>query len=133
MQKRILIIDDEPRWIEFARRDLNEFEVAVAKDTEAAIAELAAAPYDVAIVSSRRLDVLKTIRDRFAGTRVVVATVQPTTQEALTAYRLGAVRYCTKSFGLTDLQVCMRGLVVYPSSNETLNSVSQLPVCVNSI
>ena len=30
MKGRILIIDDEPRWIDFARSDLSKFEIVVA-------------------------------------------------------------------------------------------------------
>jgi DNA-binding NarL/FixJ family response regulator len=55
------------------------------------------------IASSRRLDVLKTIAEKYADKQVVVTTVRPTTQEALTAYRLGARRYFAKSFGPQDL------------------------------
>jgi DNA-binding NtrC family response regulator len=103
MKGRILVIDDEPRWIDFAKSDLSKFEIVVARDVKTAIAELEADQFDLVIASSRRLDMLETIRKRFADKPVVVMTVQPTTQEALTAYRLGAVRYFPKSFGQRDL------------------------------
>ena len=93
MKGRILIIDDEPRWIDFAKSDLSKFEIVVARDIETAIVELEADRFDLVIASSRRLDMLDNIRRRFADKRVVVMTIQPTTQEALTAYRLGAIRY----------------------------------------
>jgi len=100
MKTRILIIDDEPRWIDFAKNDLNKFEIVVAPDKETALAELEANQFDLVIASSRRLDVLEVIAEKYP---VVVMTVQPTTQEALAAYRLGAVRYFAKSFGRRDL------------------------------
>ena len=103
MNGRILIIDDEPRWIDFATSDLSKFQIVVARDIETAIDELEADQFDLVIASSRRLDVLDTIRKRFSEKRVVVMTVQPTTQEALTAYRLGAIRYFPKSFSRRDL------------------------------
>jgi len=103
MKTRILIIDDEPRWIEFAKSDLNKFEIVVAPDTKAALAELEADQFDLVIASSRRLDVLEIIAQKYSDRRVVVTTVQPTTQEALAAYRLGARRYFAKSFGHQDL------------------------------
>ena len=90
MKTRILIIDDEPRWIEFAKSDLNKFEIVVAPDTKTALAELEADQFDLVIASSRRLDVLEVIAQKYSDRRVVVTTVQPTTQEALVAYRLGA-------------------------------------------
>ena len=103
MKTRILIIDDEPRWIEFARSALGRFEIIVAPTVEAALAELEADEFDLVIASSRRLDVLEVIAEKYSDKRVVVTTVQPTTQEALAAYRLGAVRYFAKSFGRRDL------------------------------
>jgi DNA-binding NtrC family response regulator len=103
MTVRILIIDDEPRWIDFVKNDLGTFEIVVAPDTEQALAELAADQFDLVIASSRRLDVLKIIAQKYSNKRVVVTTVQPTTQEALTAYRLGAIRYFAKSFSPRDL------------------------------
>ena len=103
MKTRILIIDDEPRWIDFARSDLGKFEVVTAPDTKTALTELEADQFDLVIASSRRLDALKVIARRYSDKRVVVTTVQPTTQEALAAYRLGAMRYFPKSFGHRDL------------------------------
>lgn len=103
MKMRILIIDDEVHWIDFAKSDLSNFEIVVAPDKKTALAELKADQFDLVIASSRRLDVLKVIAEEYADKRVVVTTVQPTTEEALTAYRLGAVHYFAKSFGRQDL------------------------------
>ncbi len=114
MRTRILIIDDEPCWIEFAKNDLNQFEIVVAPDKETAITELEANQFDLVIASSRRLDVLEIIAEKYADKRVVVTTVQPTTEEALAAYRLGAKRYFAKSFGDRDLVEHVEGII--PSS-----------------
>ena len=103
MKTRILIIDDEPRWINFAKSDLPKFDIIVANDVKAALAELEADQFDLVIASSRRLDVLEVITQKYSGKKVVVTTVQPTTQEALAAYRLGAMRYFAKSLGRRDL------------------------------
>lgn len=103
MKARILIIDDEPRWLEFARSDLSRFEIVVAKDVDTAICLLEDDQFDLIIASSRRLDALEVIARRFSDKPVVVTTVQPTTKEALAAYRLGALRYFPKSFGPEDL------------------------------
>ncbi len=103
MKARILIIDDEPHWLEFARRDLGQFEIVVAPDTQTALAELKANRFDLVIASSRRLDALEIIAREYSDKRVIVTTVQPTIQEARAAYRLGAVRYFPKSFSPQDL------------------------------
>ncbi len=99
MIARILIIDDEPRWINFARDNLGTtFEVEVATDLEEALAKLKKDRYDLIIASSRRLDVLEAINEKFPEKRVVVATGQPTTREAITMYRFGVLDYFAKDF-----------------------------------
>lgn len=103
MKARILIVDDEPRWIEFAKNDLSRFEIVVAPDAQTALDELEKGEFDLIIASSRRLDVLELIARKYSSKRVIVTTVQPTTREALAAYRLGALRYFAKSFGRNDL------------------------------
>ena len=98
MKGRILIIDDEPRWIEFAKGALERFSIEVAPDLETALAKLEDNRYDLIIASSRRLNVLEIIAQRYPDKRTVVATVRPTTREAINAYRLGALDYFAKSF-----------------------------------
>ncbi len=103
MRARILIIDDEPRWISFVKSNLDKFEIDVAPDKETALTKLDASQFDLVIASSRRLDVLEIIRAKYADRLVVVTTLQPTTHEAASAYRLGAKRYFPKSFNTRDL------------------------------
>jgi DNA-binding NtrC family response regulator len=96
---RILVVDDEPRWLDFARDNLGTaFEVEVATDLETALAKLKKNLYDLIIASSGRLNVLEAITNQFPRKRLVVATGQPTTREAITMYRLGAMDYFTKDF-----------------------------------
>jgi DNA-binding NtrC family response regulator len=95
---RILIIDDEPRWIEFAKDALEKFKIEIAPDLETALAKLEDNRFDLIIASSRRLSVLEVIAERYPDKRMVVATVRPTTREAINAYRLGALDYFAKSF-----------------------------------
>lgn len=100
---RILLIDDEPRWIDFARRDLESFEIVVAKGLDEAVAELEQDQFDLVIASSRWLRVLELIREKYAEKRVMVTTIRPTPEEALSAYRNGAVDYIPKSFADREL------------------------------
>jgi DNA-binding NtrC family response regulator len=96
---RLLIVDDDPRWIQFAEVDLGEaFEVNVATGLENVLARLRQNHYDLIIVSSRRLDVVKLIHTQFPQKRVVVATGQETVGEAINAYRLGVYDYFAKDF-----------------------------------
>ncbi len=96
---RILIIDDEPRWLDFAKDDLGViFEVEVAANLETALTKLKKNHYALIIASSRQLDILETIRKGYPDKRIIVATGQPTTREAINMYRLGALDYFPKDF-----------------------------------
>jgi len=96
---RILIIDDEPRWLDFTKDNLGTaFEIEVATDLETALAKLKENNYDLIIASSRWLDVLQAISLDYPEERVVVATGQPTTREAITVYRFGVLDYFAKDF-----------------------------------
>ena len=111
MKARILIIDNEPRWLDFAKNDLDKFEIVVASDSPAALSELKDDQFDLVIASSNNLDVLKEIAEKFSDKRVVVTTVRPNTREALDAYRLGAMRYFPKSFSPRNLLDHVRAVI----------------------
>lgn len=111
MKMRILLIDDEPRWIDFARRDLDSFEIVVANSLDEAVTELEQDRFDLVIASSRWLKVLELIREKYAEKRVMVTTIRPTPEEALSAYRNGAVDYIPKSFADRELLEHVRKVV----------------------
>ena len=115
MKTRILIIDNEPRWIDFVKDDLSRFEIVVAPNIQVALKELENGHFDLVIASSRHLDALETISKIHSGKRFIVTTINPNTQEALHAYRLGASRYISKSFGKQDLYNRVREVI--PLSN----------------
>lgn len=103
MKVRILIIDNEPRWLDFVKNDLHKFEIVVAPDIKTALAELKKDNFELVIASSNNLEILETISKEYSDKRVVVTTVRPSTREARDAYRLGALRYFPKSFSPKDL------------------------------
>lgn len=103
MNARILLIDDEQRWIDFARRDLQRFDLVVAHDTRTARAALEENGFDLIIASARRLDALERVASRYKGKRIFVTTLRPTTQESVAAYKRGARDYFPKTFGTGDL------------------------------
>jgi DNA-binding NtrC family response regulator len=97
MRVRILIIDSDPSWIEFAKSKLGKlFDVEVATDLETAMAKLEENRYDLVITSSGRMNVLEIIRKEHPKKRVVVATQQSSVPEAIHTYRLGALDYFEK-------------------------------------
>ncbi len=99
MKTRILIVDNESRWIEFAQNDLQTtFEVVVAATTREAASQLEDDNFDLVIVNARNTEVLELLSKRFSEKRMVVTTVQPSVEEAIQAYRFGAADYFPKSF-----------------------------------
>lgn len=100
---RILIIDNEPRWLEFAQQDLITFEIVVAHNEQEAREQLEQDQFDLVVANASSMDILELIAAQYSEKKVVVTTVKPTTQEALRAYRSGALRYFSKSFGRQDL------------------------------
>ena len=115
MTTSILIVDDEPRWINFAKDDLGTtFEVEVAADLETTLAKLKKNLYDLIIASSRRLDIVEALNENYPQNRVVVATGQPSTREAINTYRLGALDYFTKDFRREVISAKIREAVQKP-------------------
>jgi DNA-binding NtrC family response regulator len=97
MRVRVLIIDNDPGWIEFTESKLGKlFEVEVATDLETAMALLKEGRYDLIVTSSDRLNVLEILLRKYPQKRVVVATERPSVPEAIRTYRLGALDYFEK-------------------------------------
>jgi DNA-binding NtrC family response regulator len=103
MKIRMLIIDNEPRWLDFVKNELHTFEIVVAPDIETALKELGKDQFELVVASSNNLEVLETISQKYSDKSLVVTTIQPNTREARDVYRLGAIRYFPKSFTPKDL------------------------------
>jgi DNA-binding NtrC family response regulator len=106
MKIRILIIDDEQRWIDFVTREFESFEIVVARNNEEAIGRLKENMFTLVITSARWLRILEEMGDLYSqkySEKTVVVTVTPSIDEALKAYNLGAVLYIPKTFAHKDL------------------------------
>lgn len=114
MKIRILIIDDEPKWIDFVAREFDAFEVIVAGNNEEAKERLQEDRFTLVITSARWLKMLEEMGDSFSqkySEKTVVVTITPNIDEALQAYNLGAVLYIPKSFSQNDLFVRIKEVV----------------------
>jgi DNA-binding NtrC family response regulator len=102
----VLIVDDEEIVRRAHLRSLQRSgcEARIAEDGNRAIREMEQSPADVILLDLRMpgldgMDVLKTIKQRWPDSEVVVITGYPTIESAKEAVRLGACDYIAKPVG----------------------------------
>ncbi len=107
---RILIIDDEPRWIDFVQKQFGAFEIVIARNEEDAARRINENRFSLVIASARWLGALESMGKAFSqkySDKTVVVTVKPSIDEALQAYSVGAL-YTPKSFNSRDFLAQVR-------------------------
>ena len=99
----ILVVDDEEVVRRSYARILGEMDcdAQAAADGEQALQAMARRPFDVVLLDLRMpgaqgLDILKTIKERWPASEVVIITGYPTVASAREALRLGACDYLAK-------------------------------------
>ena len=120
MSARILIVDEEPNIVlslEFLMEQAG-FQVSVAEDGEAALAQLAACRPDLVLLDIMlpRLngyEVCQRIRANpdWAGIKVVMLSAKGRELEVSKGLALGADAYVTKPFSTRELMALVQGLL----------------------
>jgi DNA-binding response OmpR family regulator len=120
MGKRILIVDDEPNIVislEFLMKR-EGYEVAVARDGEAALQALSDEPADLVVLDVmlpklNGFDLCQRIRaePRWQAIKIVMLTAKGRDTEVAKGVRLGADVYVTKPFSTRDLVAQVKRLV----------------------
>ncbi len=112
----ILVVDDEEVVRRSYARILEEMDCDAqsAADGEQALQAMAQRPFDVVLLDLRMpgahgLEVLKTIKERWPASEVVVITGYPTFESARKALRLGACDYLAKPVGPDEVIGAARG------------------------
>ena len=90
------------------------FDVETAEDAEGALTQLAADPFDIAIVDlmmpgTNGIQLARLMRDRFPHTRVVLTSAYHLSERQLVRADCGAVGFVPKPFDLTELARFLRG------------------------
>ena len=115
--RRILIVDDEPKVAFFLQESLESLErnyqVVRANTGESALAEMGRAPFDVVITDLRMpgmsgLELMQRVRDKFPQTRTILITAYGSDDVEAETRRLQAYRYFTKPFHIEDLTSAVR-------------------------
>ena len=103
--KILIVDDDEVVRLSYLRSLRNERrKVEVAEDGAKAINAMEQQPFDVVLLDLRMpgmdgITVLKTIKERWPESEVVIITAYPSVETAVEAVRLGAFDYLTKPVG----------------------------------
>lgn len=130
MAKRILIADDEPRYLRLLEANLRTegYEVTTAQDGVQALDVFSAQPIDLVLldVMMPRLDGFATcqrIRE-FSNVPIVILTARGEEQDRVRGLDLGADDYLVKPFSATELLARVRAVLrrAQPSS-DSINQV----------
>ena len=117
MSKRILIVDDEPRYLRLLEANLRTegYEVVTAQDGLQALEVFSAQPIDLVLldVMMPRLDGFATcqrIRE-FSNVPIVILTAKGEEQDRVRGLDLGADDYLVKPFSATELLARVRAVL----------------------
>jgi len=109
-KNRILVVDDDETVRRSYLRSLESVscQVATASDGEQALQSMEQNPFDVVLLDMRMpgqdgLSVLRTIKQKWPDSEVVIITGYPTVDSAKEAVRLGAYDYVSKPVGPQDV------------------------------
>ncbi|MCA2002032.1 MAG: response regulator transcription factor [Chloroflexi bacterium] len=129
MSKRILIVDDEPRYLRLLEANLRTegYEVATAQDGLQALEVFSAQPIDLVLldVMMPRLDgfgVCQRLRE-FSSVPIVILTARGEEQDRVRGLDLGADDYLVKPFSATELLARVRA--VLRRANATAETTGQ--------
>jgi DNA-binding response OmpR family regulator len=117
MSKRILIVDDEPRYLRLLEANLRTegYEVATAQDGVQALDVFSTQPIDLVLldVMMPRLDgfgVCQRLRE-FSNVPIVILTARGEEQDRVRGLDLGADDYLVKPFSATELLARVRAVL----------------------
>ncbi|MCZ2126754.1 MAG: response regulator transcription factor [Anaerolineales bacterium] len=130
MAKRILIVDDEPRYLRLLEANLRTegYEVVSAQDGQQALEVFSANPIDLVLmdVMMPRLDgfgATQRLRE-FTNVPIVILTARGEEQDRVRGLDLGADDYLVKPFSATELLARVRAVLRRAgSANEAVGQV----------
>jgi FixJ family two-component response regulator len=112
---RVLVVDDEPDFLEFVQWQLETlgYDARTAESGEAAVAQMDEGAVDVLLADLRMpgMDGIELIRQtalRHPDAQCIVVTGHGGVESAVAAMRLGAVNYLRKPVGVEELDVAIQ-------------------------
>jgi DNA-binding response OmpR family regulator len=124
MPVRILVVDDEPRYLRLLEANLltEGYEVFTASDGEAALELFSAGPVDLILldVMMPRMDgftVCQRIR-QFSNVPIIIMTAKGEEQDRVRGLDVGADDYVVKPFSVTELLARVRAVLLRAQVSE---------------
>lgn len=109
-KRRILVVDDEDALRTVLSAELNSegYEVGTAADGMEAVSELQKMKYDLVLLDIKMpnmngFEVLKVIKEKHPGTKVIMLTGFADLKNAIESKKLGAEDFVSKPYDLVDL------------------------------
>jgi two-component system response regulator PilR (NtrC family) len=137
---RAIIVDDEVNIRRVLRMILAEFafEIHDASNLAEAYALISTHYFDIAIVDLRLsdgsgIDLLKTIREQYPETIVLIITAFASTDTAIAAMKLGAYDYVTKPFNIDEIRVILKNIREKITLQQKLRELQQYADSYQSI
>jgi DNA-binding NtrC family response regulator len=109
-KRKILVVDDEDALRTVLSAELNSegYDVGTAADGTEALAELQKGKYDLVLLDIKMpnmngFEVLKVIKEKHGGTKVIMLTGFADLKNAIESKKLGAEDFVSKPYDLVDL------------------------------
>ncbi len=109
-KRKILVVDDEDALRTVLSAELNSegYDVGTAADGMEALTELQKSPYDLVLLDIKMpnmngFEVLKVIKEKYSGTKVIMLTGFADLKNAIESKKLGAEDFVSKPYDLVDL------------------------------
>lgn len=109
-KRKILVVDDEDALRTVLSAELNSegYDVGTAADGMEALTELQKGPYDLVLLDIKMpnmngFEVLKVIKEKYSGTKVIMLTGFADLKNAIESKKLGAEDFVSKPYDLVDL------------------------------
>jgi len=109
-KRKILVVDDEDALRTVLSAELNSegYDVATAADGMEALAELQKSKFDLVLLDIKMpnmngFEVLKVIKEKYTGTKVIMLTGFADLKNAIESKKLGAEDFVSKPYDLVDL------------------------------
>ena len=130
MAGRLLIIDADPLILKVLQAGLREYSVVTATSGQQGVGLYAAQPFDAVICDltlpgMEGLEVIRRIREKDPGARVLIITGHDTQARLLAALRENVVDFLAKPFAMEDLRAAVANLLACEEAIKVISATPQ--------